>query len=230
MFLRFLCTKSSALSRALQLRTWCKDSRKALFLRFLCTKSSALSRALQIRTWCKDSRKALFFRFLCTKSSALSPRHRARSVPPQSESTSGAHPSHFHKSKRKRHPRRRFPLLPLFEGNPRPGISDCSFPRKTHRHPGGVFRQKFPFLFLQGNFRHVFPEGLPANTPNGTPEKIPISPSLPTSFPSAGQSLPCRRCWRKPSRSRFCPGSGQPSSSPARNPHRPCRNPFSPPE
>lgn len=181
------------------------------------------------RTWCKGSRKALFLRFLCTKSSALSPRHRARSVPPQSESTSGAHPSHFHKSKRKRHPRRRFPLLPLFEGNPRPGISDCSFPRKTHRYPGGVFRQKFPFLFLQGNFRHVFPEGLPANTPNGTPEKIPISPSLPTSFPSAGRSLPCRRCWRKPSRSRFCPGSGQPSSSPARNPHRPCRNPFSPP-
>ena len=133
------------------------------------------------------------------------------------------------KAKRKRHPRRRFPLLPLFEGNPRPGISDCSFPRKTHRHPGGVFRQKFPFLFLQGNFRHVFPEGLPANTPNGTPEKIPISPSLPTSFPSAGRSLPCRRYWRKPSRSRFCPGSGQPSSSPARNPHRPCRNPFSPP-
>ena len=134
------------------------------------------------------------------------------------------------KAKRKRHPRRRFPLLPLFEGNPWPGISDCSFPRKTHRYPGGVFRQKFPFLFLQGNFRHVFPEGLPANTPNGTPEKIPISPSLPTSFPSAGRSLPCRRYWRKPSRSRFCPGSGQPSSSPARNPHRPCQNPFSPPE
>ena len=64
----------------------------------------------------------------------------------------------------------------------------------------------------------------------GPPEKIPISSSLPTSFPSAGRSLPCRRCWRKPSRSRFCPGSGQPSSSPARNPHRPCRNPFSPPE
>ena len=103
------------------------------------------------------------------------------------------------------------------------------FSTKTHRHPGGVFRQKFPFLFLQGNFRHVFPEGLPANTPNGTPERLPISPSLPTSFPSAGRFLPCRRCWRKPSRSRFCPGSGQPSSSPARNPHRPCQNPFSPP-
>ena len=81
LFLRFLCTKSSALSHALQLRTWCKDSRKALLLRFLCTKSSALSHALQLRTWCKDSRKALLLRFLCTKSSALSPRHRARSVP-----------------------------------------------------------------------------------------------------------------------------------------------------
>lgn len=96
---------------------------------------------------------------------------------------SEAHPSHFHKNKRKRRPRRRFPLLPLF--------FDCSL------------------SFFS--------------------ERIPISPSLPTSFPSAGRFLPCRRCWRKPSRSRFCPGSGKPSSFPARNPHRPCQNPFSPP-
>lgn len=32
---------------------------------------------------------------------------------------SGAHPSHFHKNKRKRRPRRRFLHLPLFEENPR---------------------------------------------------------------------------------------------------------------
>ena len=149
---------------------------------------------------------------------------------------SEAHPSHFHKNKRKRRPRVPLPTSspirrksPAVSGRGFPTTLFYSFPRKTRRHPGGVFRQKFPLLFLQGNFRDVFPEGLPSDTPNGTPERTSISPSLPTSFPSTDRFLPCRRCWRKPSRSRFCPGSGKPSSSPARNPHRPCRNPFSPP-
>ena len=85
-------------------------------------------------------------------------------------------------------------------------------------------RRKSPAVSGRG-----FPTALFHAFPEGRFEVFPISPSLPTSFPSAGRSLPCRRYWRKPSRSRFCPGSGQPSSSPARNPHRPCRNPFSPP-
>lgn len=133
---------------------------------------------------------------------------------------SEAHPSHFHKKQKEAAPvvpaSYFFPYSKEIPGRLRQGISDCSFPRKTRRRPGGVFRQKFPLLSCRG-------------ISVMSSRRVVISPSLPTSFPSTDRSLPCRRCWRKPSQSRFCPGSGRPSSSPARNPHRPYRNPFSPP-
>ena len=122
-----------------------------------------------------------------------------------------------------------FPYSKEIPGRLRQGISDCSFPRKTRRRPGGVFRQKFPLLSCRGISVMSSRRDSRRILRMGPPKELLISPSLPTSFPSAGRSLPCRRYWRKPSRSRFCPGSGKPSSSPARNPHRPCQNPFSPP-
>ena len=146
---------------------------------------------------------------------------------------SEAHPSHFHKKQKEAAPAVPASYFFLYSkeipGRLRQGISDCSFPRKTRRRPGGVFRQKFPLLSCRGISVMSSRRDSRRILRMGPPEELLISPSLPTSFPSTDRSLPCRRCWRKPSRSRFCPGSGKPSSSPARNPHRPCQNPFSPP-
>lgn len=67
---------------------------------------------------------------------------------------SEAHPSHFHKKQKEAAPvvpaSYFFPYSKEIPGRLRQGISDCSFPRKTRRRPGGVFRQKFPLLSCRG--------------------------------------------------------------------------------
>lgn len=58
---------------------------------------------------------------------------------------SEAHPSHFHKKQKEA-----APAVP----------ASYFFP----------YSKEIPVIILQGNFRDVFPEGLPADTPNGPPK------------------------------------------------------------
>ena len=222
-------------------------SPQALILSSPGTTSLGPSGSSAMRTWCFTPRNPLFLRpgaprprdpeahrvpTLKTKAegnsrpriSLFSPRHRARSVPPQSESTSGphpfrkcspfqirkdvlaekhllfseAHPSHFHKKQKEAAPvvpaSYFFPYSKEIPGRLRQGISDCSFPRKTRRRPGGVFRQKFPLLSCRGISVMSSRRDSRRILRMGPPEELLISPSLPTSFPSTGRSLPCRRC------------------------------------